>query len=74
MWPHRCTSRALRLGGHYCDHHDQSLNTVELMIGMCFWLNGQDRDARCGVANIIEFVSPKVDLRTGVAALYIQYG
>lgn len=46
------------------------------MIGICFWLNGQNRDARYRVANVIAFVYPKirryVDILTGVAARCIK--
>jgi len=42
------------------------------MIGICFWLNGQNRDARYRFASIISFVFPKVDLLTGVAARCIK--
>ena len=42
------------------------------MIGICFWLNGQNRDARCRFASIIVFVHLKVDLLTGVAARCIK--
>jgi len=42
------------------------------MIGICFWLNGQNRDARYRVPSIIAFVYPKIDLLTGVAARCIK--
>jgi hypothetical protein len=42
------------------------------MVGICFWLNGQNRDARYRVASIIAFVHPKIDLLTGVAARCIK--
>lgn len=42
------------------------------MIGICFWLNSQNRDARYRVASIIAFICPKIDLLTGVAARCIK--